>query len=72
VADRAARDAEGKAVRAMMLGTFLGTMMQKDYPIKIRSMEEWLDEDDVIQSITAITESGFKLHVKVEYEGEEP
>ena len=66
------RQREGRAMRAFILGTFLGTIGQKDYPVKVRGVEEWFDDDDNIQAISMITESGFRFRINVEFEGEEP
>lgn len=66
------RQREGRAMRAFILGTFLGTVAQKDYPVKVRGVEEWYDDDEIIQAISLVTESGFRYRINVVFEGEEP
>jgi hypothetical protein len=66
------RLAEGQAVRAFLLGSFLGVINRGDVPVKIRRSEEWFDEDEIIQAFSVITESGLKFRISVEFEGEEP
>jgi len=63
---------EGHAVRAMLLGSILGVIARGDIPVKIRSTEEWVDEDEIIQAFSVVTESGLKYRISVEFEGEEP
>ena len=66
-----ARTKEGLAVRALILGTIMGTVVKEDYPVQIRDMEEWFDKEDSIQAITAITRSGLRFRITVEFEGDE-
>jgi hypothetical protein len=63
---------EAQAVRAFLLGSFLGSISRGDVPVKVRRSEEWFDEDEIIQAFSVITESGLKFRISVEFEGEEP
>jgi hypothetical protein len=63
---------EGQAVRAMLLGSLLGAVIRNDVPVLIRSSEEWVDENEIIQAFSVVTESGLKYRISVEFEGEEP
>jgi hypothetical protein len=63
---------EGQQVRAMLLGSLLGVIARGDIPVKIRRSEEWVDEDEIIQAFSVVTESGLKYRISVEFEGEEP
>jgi hypothetical protein len=63
---------EGQAVRAMLLGSLFGVIQRGDVPVKIRRYEEWVDEDEIIQAFSVVTESGLKYRISVEFEGEEP
>jgi hypothetical protein len=66
------RPEEGQAVRAMLLGSLFGVIVRGDVPVKISRYEEWVDEDEIIQAFSVITESGFKYRINVVFEGEEP
>jgi len=63
---------EGQAVRAMLLGSIYGVVIRGDLPVKIRSTEEWVDDGEIIQAFSLVTESGLKYRINVEFEGEEP
>jgi hypothetical protein len=63
---------EGQAVRAMILGCLFGVVTRGDFPVKIRSSEEWVDENETIQAFSVVTASGLKYRINVVFEGEEP
>jgi hypothetical protein len=66
------RPEEGQAVRAMLLGSIFGVVVRGDLPVKIRDTQEWVDEDEIIQAFSVVTESGLKYRINVVFEGEEP
>jgi len=63
---------EGQAIRAMILGSLYGVVARGDLPVKIRESEEWVDDDEIIQAFSIITESGLRYRINVKFEGEEP
>ena len=63
---------EGQTVRAMILGALFGTIQRGDFPVKIRRSEEWVDDGEIIQAFSVVTQSGLKYRISVEFEGEEP
>lgn len=66
------RTGEGELVRALILGTVTGTLMRKDCPVRIRGVEEYVDDDEIVQAVSVVTGSGLRYRVSVVYEGQEP
>jgi hypothetical protein len=60
-----------QVMRSLIIGSLLTVPHSESFPIRLRKVDEHIDEFDTLESFTIVTRSGYRFLVECTYEGRE-